>query len=119
MKRFVILVLLLALPIRTVLAVSGLACGMMPMQQPPSNGVNAPCAMHFLEGAGTNLHSEVPAGAAVVACPSCAAACCATLAPVPPSISGIAPAPDDLSAFSEAAFDSTVRRSLERPPKHF
>ena len=79
MKRFVVCLILVALPIRTVLAMSGFGCAMMPMQQSHAENHGAPCPMHAAEDAAVEMQ---PAADDVnVSCPSCAMACCAALAP--------------------------------------
>jgi hypothetical protein len=115
MRRLLVLLLMLALPIRTVLAVSGLGCA-VPMQMPiemPQHADGMPCAMH---AAGSS--AETPADTASTACSSCAAACCATLAPMPPAITGgVLVTGGYAVAAIETSFANALLHLLERPPR--
>ena len=113
MKRLMVFLLLLALPIRTVLAVSGFGCAMLPMQMSQA-GDGAPCPMHAVDDASM---TETPADGAPVSCSSCAAACCAALAPMPPTIASISVVGDYASAAVKTSFANAVRHTLERPPR--
>jgi hypothetical protein len=113
MKRLIVFLLLLALPIRTVLAVSGFGCTMMPMQMSQAGDDGVPCPMHTADGASM---LEAPADSAP-SCSSCAAACCAALAPMPPTITGISLVGDYASAPVKTSFANAVPHTLERPPR--
>ena len=114
MRRLIVFLLLLALPIRTVLAVSGFGCAMMPMQISQAGGDDAPCPMHAVAGASM---ADTPADSAPASCPSCAAACCAALAPVPTAVARICWVGDYASAVVKTSFASAVPHTLERPPR--
>jgi hypothetical protein len=113
MKRFIVFLLLLALPIRTVLAVSGFGCAMLPMQMSQTDD-GAPCPMHMVDDASM---AETPADGAQASCSSCAAACCAALAPMPPTIARISVVGDYASAAVKTSFANAARHALERPPR--
>lgn len=122
MKRCIVFLLLLALPIRTVLAISGFGCTMMPMQIPmempmemPPQTDGVPCPMHAANGAST---AETPADGGSAACSSCAAACCAGLAPMSTDIAGGSlAAGDHAPAVVKTSFANAVPHTLERPPR--
>ena len=114
MKRWIVVLLLLALPIRTVLAVSGFGCAMMPMQMSQAGGDGAPCPMHAVDDAPM---AETPADSVLASCPSCAAACCAALAPMPPAVTGVSLVGDYASSVVKTSFANAVRHTLERPPR--
>ena len=60
MKRLIVFLMLLALPIRMVLVVSGFGCAGMPMQMPQAGGADrAPCPMHVV---GTQIAAPIEAG---------------------------------------------------------
>lgn len=124
MKRLVVFLMLLALPIRTVLAVSGFGCAVMPMQMPQAGGADrAPCPMHVVDGMQiavpieAPMDSEAPMENVPTSCPSCAAACCAAFAPVPPKVVGISRSSEHIVGVVETPFASAVRHALERPPR--
>ena len=118
MKRLIVFLVLLTLPIRTVLAVSGIGCAVMPMQVPQTGGADgAPCPMHVVDGTKVAAPIEAPIENAPSSCPSCAAACCAAFAPVPPKVVGISMSSDHISGVVEVPFASAVRHALERPPR--
>ncbi len=66
MKRWIVFLLLLALPIRTVLAVSGFGCAMMPMQKAHAESHGVPCPTHVVEGAA--VETEAAADDASASC---------------------------------------------------
>ena len=117
MKRCIVFILLLALPIRTVLAVSGFGCAMMPTQTPmqmtQAEAERTPCPLHTIDAS----TSEVSTDAGSSACSSCAAACCAALAPMPTAIAGSLTVGDHASAVVKTLFASAVPHTLERPPR--
>ncbi len=112
MKPFIIIVLLLSLPVRTVLAVSSIGCPMMPMQTPTHQTDGAPCPMHA-----DAMELGSPTDNQPADCPTCAALCCAALAPMPAIAMIAAPAKNQSSVFAETLFHNAARQSLERPPK--
>ena len=115
MKRCVVFLLLLALPIRTVLAVSGFGCAMMPMQKSHAESHGAPCQTHRVEGAA--IETEAATGDAGVSCPSCALTCCAALAPESTQVATVAQIGDLAAAVTRNSFASAVPQALERPPR--
>jgi len=118
MKRLIVFLVLLAVPIRTVLAVSGIGCAVMPMQVPQTGGADgAPCPMHVVDGTKIAAPIEAPMENAPTSCPSCAAACYAAFAPLPPKVVGISMSGDRISGLVEMSFASAVRHAPERPPR--
>ncbi len=115
MKRWIVFLLMLALPIRTVLAVSGLACTMMPMQKSHAESHRTPCATHGAENAAAEI--EAATDDASVSCASCVLACCAALAPEPTPVAAVAQARSFVAAVIDTAFDNAVPHALERPPR--
>lgn len=109
MKRGIVFILLLALPIRAVLAVSGIGCMAMPSMAEPSAISDGSCPMHEGPPAGS--------GPSTATCSSCDAACCAALAPesVPPL--SAAAAVDEPLFLRGTGLDQIAQSSLERPPK--
>jgi hypothetical protein len=110
MKRGIVFILLLALPIRAVLAVSGIGCMAMPsMAQHAAVSDGSPCPMH--EG------QPAESGSSTETCSSCDAACCAALAPesVPPL--SAAAAVNEPLFLRGTGVDQVAQSSLERPPK--
>lgn len=115
MKRFVVLLLLVALPIRTVLAVSGFGCAMMPMQksQAESNGI--PCPAHVVES--IVVETEAAGDDANTSCASCVLACCAALAPEPVQVAAVAQIGSFVAVVIKTSFANAVPHALERPPR--
>lgn len=115
MKRWIVFLLLLALPIRTVLAVSGLGCAMLPMQKSHAESHGAPCPTHTVEGAA--IETAAATDDAGVSCPSCALACCAALAPEPTQVAAVVQISGLAAAVTRNSFSNAVPQALERPPR--
>ena len=114
MKRFVVCLLLVALPIRTVLAVSVFGCSMLPMHESHAEGHGAPCPAHAAEGA---AETQAAADDASVSCPSCALACCAALAPQPTRVATAVHMGSFVAAVFNPSFANAIPHALERPPR--
>ena len=115
MQRFIVLLLLVALPVRTVLAVSGLGCATIPPQMDHTASHAPPCATHVVESAA--LEAEGVVDDAHASCPSCALACCAALAPEANQVAAVVQTRSFLAAVIEISFANAVLHALERPPR--
>jgi hypothetical protein len=115
MQRVVVFLLLVALPVRTVLAVSGLGCATIPPQIADMESDAAPCAMHGAENAA--LGPEGAIDDADPSCPSCALACCAALAPEATQVTAVVQTRSAVAAVIETSFANAILYALERPPR--
>ena len=115
MQRFIVFLLLIVLPVRTVLAVSGLGCVTMPAQKAQTEKHAAPCAMHAAESAPVEAAGETNETA--VSCPSCTLACCAALAPDPAQVAPTTQTLGFVAPVIEISFVNAVAHALERPPR--
>jgi len=115
MRRFIVFFLLVALPVRTVLAVSGWGCATMPPQIAHLESDAAPCAAHVAENAALGPEGEVDN--ADTSCPSCALACCAALAPEATQVTAVVQTRSVVAAVTETSFANAVLYALERPPR--
>ena len=115
MKRFVVFVLLVALPIRTVIAVSRFGCAMMPMAKSQAESSGNPCPAHIVESLAVETGAAGDDGN--TSCASCVLACCAALAPEPVEVVAVAQIGSFVAVAMKTLFASAVPHVLERPPR--